>query len=376
MSLPPILTTTEQLAAFLGTLAGESALAVDLEADSMHHYRDQVCLLQISGRESTALVDPLAMGDLSPLAPVLGDPAVRKYFHAGDYDIRCLHRDFGLEVRGLFDTMIACQFLGEGKVGLADVLHKYYGVTLDKRFQRADWSQRPLSDEMVRYAAEDTRHLHKLGEMLEQRLREAGRFGWVAEEFALLEGVRHSENEGPLYLRFKGAGQLAPQQLAILDGLLRFRDEEAARRDCPPFKVLGNSALQEIATNAPGSLRALVGLPGMPARLADRYGTRLLKVVKEALELSPEELPVYPRRERVARDPAAERRMVKLKKWRGDKAQELQIEPGILINNATLEEISRTNPGSVDELARGGCLKNWQLRVLGEEIAATLRPQR
>lgn len=371
MPQTPILTTSAELDALSGELARERAIAVDLEADSMHHYREQVCLVQISTPARTVLIDPLAVRDLSPLKAVLADPGVRKYFHAADYDIRCLYRDFAIEVRGLFDTMIACQFLGEEKVGLADILQKYFDVSLDKRFQRADWSKRPLSGEMIRYAAEDTRHLHRLGEWLEGRLAAKGRLDWVAEEFALLERVRHTENEGPLYLRFKGAGQLAPRQLAILDGLLGFRDEEARRRDCPPFKVLGNAALLEMARIAPSSLHALVGLEGMPARLVERYGSKLLKLIETAMALSEDQLPVYPRSERAVRDPEAERRLDLLKKWRTAKAQELGMDPGILINNAALEELSRRPPAALADLAASG-LKNWQKEQLGVEICAVL----
>ncbi|WP_305046831.1 ribonuclease D [Geoalkalibacter sp.] len=371
MPQTPILTTSAELGALSGELARETSIAVDLEADSMHHYREQVCLVQISTPARTVLIDPLAVRDLSPLKAVLADPGVRKYFHAADYDIRCLYRDFAIEVRGLFDTMIACQFLGEEKVGLADILQKYFDVSLDKRFQRADWSKRPLSGEMIRYAAEDTRHLHRLGEWLEGRLAAKGRLDWVAEEFALLEKVRHSENEGPLYLRFKGAGQLAPRQLAVLDALLGFRDEEARRRDCPPFKVLGNAALLEMARIAPSSLHALVGLEGMPARLVERYGSKLLKLIETAMALPEEQLPVYPRSERAVRDPDAERRLDLLKKWRTAKAQELGMDPGILINNAALEDLSRRPPAALADLAASG-LKNWQKEQLGVEICAVL----
>jgi ribonuclease D len=374
-SIPPILTTTAELTSFLADLANETALAVDLEADSMHHYQEKVCLLQVSGTQQSALIDPLAMTDLSPLAPVLSDPAVRKYFHAADYDIRCLHRDFGLEVRGLFDTMIASQFLGEEKVGLADMLQKYYGVTLDKKFQRADWTRRPLPEDMARYAAEDTRYLHALGEMLEKHLREAGRLDWVAEEFKLLEAVRHSEHEGPLFTRVKGASRLKPRQLAVLELLLEFRDEEARRRDRPLFKVLGNAVMLEVAREQPTSLRALTGLSGMPARLADRYGKRLVELVRQAQDLPQANLPVFPRKERPVRDPEVDQRMAKLKQWRSARAEELGIDPGVLINNATMEEIARLNPGSDEELAQAGTLKGWQQRELGPSICDALREE-
>ena len=369
----PILTDSAAVARFAEELAGEAVIAVDLEADSMHCYREKVCLLQFTTSVRTVLIDPLSGADLSVLKPVLANAAVRKLFHAADYDIRCLARDFGFEVRGLFDTMIACQFLGEEKVGLADVLGKYFGVELDKQFQRADWAQRPLSGEMIRYAAEDTRHLHRLVELLEARLEKKGRREWVAEEFALLERARFAEHEGPLYLRAKGASALDRRQLAVLEELLQWREAEAQRRDCAPFKVFGGKGLLEIARCAPVSLKGLVAIEGVFPRLVDRYGKKILAAVQAGLDLSTDKLPVYPRLPRTDKDPAADKRLAALKDWRKGKAEILEIDPGVLINNALLETLSRQVPRDPEQLASVPGLKNWQRRVLGEEILAVLK---
>ncbi len=365
MSKTPILTDIGAVRELASELQAETAIAVDLEADSMHCYREKVCLLQFSTTERTVLVDPLAVDDLSPLAAVLADPSVRKIFHAADYDIRCLHRDFGLEIRGLFDTMISCQFLGEERVGLADVLSKNYGVTLDKQYQRADWSLRPLTEGMICYAAEDTRHLHRLAELLEGRLGEKGRLSWVAEEFSLLEQVRHADGQGPMFLRIKGAGTLDRRQLAVLEELLQWRDAEAQRRDRPLFKVLGNKALLEVARHTPRTVRGLAALEGLPPRLADRYGRKLLQAIEKGMELPAAELPEYPRTERPLRDPEAERLMLELKQWRKEQAASLGMDPGIVINNALLEQISRQPPSSLDDLQSFSAMKAWQREVLG-----------
>ena len=369
----PILTDRAAVARFAAELARETIVAVDLEADSMHSYQEKVCLLQFTTPSQTLLIDPLAVGDLSPLAPVLADPAIRKLFHAADYDIRCLNRDFGFEVRGLFDTMIACQFLGEEKVGLADILGKYFGVTLDKQFQRADWSQRPLSGEMIRYAAEDTRHLHGLAELLEGRLREKGRLEWVAEEFALLEQVRFADNDGPLFLRAKGAGTLDRRQLAILEELLQWREAEAKRRDRPPFKVLGGAQLLEVARKAPKTLEELAAVEGLFAKLVERFGKKLLAAVTAGLAVPAERLPVYPRTPRQEKDPAVDKRMTTLKAWRKQRAEALEIDPGVLINNGLLESLARQVPQTPTQLEQVAGLKNWQRQVLGEEILNVLR---
>lgn len=368
----PILTTSAQVAALAAELGRETAIAVDLEADSMHCYQEKVCLLQFSTPGRTVLVDPLAGADLSPLRGVLADAGIRKIFHAADYDIRCLSRDFGIEIRGLFDTMISCQFLGEEKVGLADVLGKYFGVQLDKQFQRADWAQRPLSPGMIRYAAEDTRHLHGLVELLQAKLLEKGRLEWVAEEFELLEKVRHSEHSGPLFLRLKGAGTLDRRALAVAEALLQWRDGEARRRDCPPFKVLGTEPLLALASRQPQEASALVGIVGLPSRLAERYGRELLSAVAAGLALPEANLPRYPRSERTVRDPEVDARTTRLKEWRKAKAAELEIDAGVLINNALLEELARRQPRSAAELTAVPGLKRWQQRELGPGLLQAL----
>lgn len=372
MSLPPILTDDAAIVRLVRDLRSEPVIAVDLEADSLHSYQEKVCLLQISTPTRTVLVDPLAVKDLSPLAPVLADPAIGKIFHAADYDIRCLYRDFGMEVRGLFDTMIASQMLGEERVGLADVLAKNLDIHLDKRYQRADWSQRPLEEGMVRYAMEDTCHLHRLAAILEQRLRQMGRLSWAEEEFALLEQVRPSENSGPLFLRVKGAGLLDRRQLAALEELLQWRDGEACRRDRPPFKIIGNKILLGFAQRLPRNLQDAEGIEGFSARLAERYGRVLLGAVGKALDMPREQWPVYPRGERRERDPALEERLKKLKTVRADMAGQLAMDPGILVNNAQLEALARECPVNAAQLGELGILKNWQREALGDQLLGAL----
>lgn len=373
MSLPPILIDSESVARFAEELQQFPVIAVDLEADSMHCYQEKVCLLQFSTPERTVLIDPLAEVDLSPLKPVLADNRIRKIFHAADYDIRCLARDFDIEINGLFDTMISCQFLGEEKVGLADALNKYFGVELDKQYQRADWSERPLSEGMIRYAAADTAHLHKLVDNLERQLREKDRLDWVMEEFTLLEKARFAQNDGAMFLRFKGAGRLNRRQLAVLEELLEWRDSEARRRDCPLYKVIGNKPLLAMSIDQPRGRKGLLGIEGISPRLVDRYGGAMLQAITRGGKLPEEELPIFPRGERRVKDPEADKRTTALKEWRKKIAAELEIDPGVLINNAALEELARRWPKSADDLNEIAILKNWQKKVLGEGILTALK---
>jgi ribonuclease D len=368
----PILTQVSELKELAAFLADQPVIAVDLEADSMHHYTEQVCLLQFTAAGRTLLVDPLALPDLEPLREIFTNPAQRKLFHAGDYDLRCLRRDFGLQIRGLFDSMIAAQFCGEAKIGLADLLGKYFDLQIDKKYQRADWTLRPLPAEMIAYAAGDTRDLQRLVAVLEQKLVELGRISWLEEECAQLEEVAFNDNGGPRYLRFKGAGRLDRRQLGLLEVLLQWRDGQARKRDVPAFKVIGNKPLQGIATNSPQTLRALADVEGMFPRLIDRIGKQLLDCVEQAMAVPEEELPVYPRGERRQRDPEADGRFEQLKKWRQGKAAALQLDPGVLINNSLLEAIARNHPRRVEEFASIDGLRHWQRAELGEEMLQLL----
>ena len=174
--------TLPQLEGAARILGQAKIIGVDLEADSMHHYFEKVCLLQIATESASYVMDPLALRDLSALHPVFSNPRIRKVFHGADYDIRSLYRDFRLEVENLFDTQLACKFLGLRESGLEVLLRSRFQVELNKKYQRADWSQRPLSLEMVEYAAMDGRYLIPLARMLEKELEEKSRLSWVEEE--------------------------------------------------------------------------------------------------------------------------------------------------------------------------------------------------
>ncbi len=358
----------------MGRCGGEPLLACDLEADSLHHYQEKVCLIQLSTPRESVLIDPLVFSDLSPLSVVMTDPAVRKIFHGADYDIRSLHRDFAIEVNNLFDTMIACQFLGEKEVGLAAVLKKRFGVELDKRYQKADWSRRPLAAGMIDYAVEDTRLLGELYRQLAEELRAKGRLSWVEEECDLLSRVRTvSRSAEPYFLRFKGASGMEPRKLAVLEELLRFRDEKARQRDVPPFKVIGNESIRELAEKLPRKAGDLASIAGITPKLAERYGQGILDAVARGVSWPAETLPAFPRSKRPVRDRAQEERLKRLKVWREARSRELGIDGGILANNALLETLAemklRENAG---EEALGP-MKRWQREEFGVELIGLLR---
>ena len=367
-----ILTTDAKVAELAEELASEVAIAVDLEADSLHNYQEKICLIQISTTQRTVLIDTLSATNLSPLRPIFANPAIRKIFHAADYDLRSLKRDFDLNVHGLFDTMICAQLLGEERIGLADLLNKYFNVELDKKYQKADWSQRPLPAEMIRYAAADTNYLHRLMDLFIERLKTLGRMSWVAEECALLEEVRFADNNGPLCVRFKGAGTLSRRELGVLECLLQWREGEGARLDRPVYKILGNKTLFELAQRMPQEKNGLRGIEGLPPRLVERFAGPLLAAVARGKKIPEEELPIFPRQPRKLRDPAREDRFKVLKKWREKEAARYALDPGVLINNFALDALAQANPQSAAELDRFSGLKTWQKAELGEGLLGAL----
>lgn len=368
---PEIVVSSEALADLVRRLRDETVLAFDLEADSLHHYQEKVCLIQVSSVSETVLIDPLALSDLSPLAAIMADPAIRKVFHGADYDIRSLHREYGIEVNNLFDTMIACQFLGCREVGLAAVLKERFGLELDKRYQKADWSRRPLPQEMIEYAVKDTCLLIELSRQLEEELTKKGRLSWVMEEFELLSRVRAvSHQNEPLFLRFKGAAAMEPRALAALEELLRFRDETARRRDLPAFKVMSSETIRELAEKRPLKPGELKEIPTLTPKLVNRYGSIIIDAVARAMEVPEDELPHYPVTRRKRPNRRSEEMLKELKSWREARARELKVDGWIVANNNLLEELAEKNPSDIKGLEEIAAIKRWQRQEFGAELTA------
>jgi len=348
-------------------------IGVDLEADSMFHYQEKVCLVQVASNDQTFLIDPLAIKDLSPLVPVFADPDVRKIFHGADYDIRSLYRDFGIEIRSLFDTQIAARFLGFRKTSLASLLENLSGLVIEKKYQKKDWSQRPLPPEMCAYAAQDACHLMELSKVFEERLRARDLLFCVEEECEVLSKVRPAPmEETPFFLRFKGAGNLDSRSLAVLEALLQFRDELARKQDRPPFKILGNIPLMEMAQKKPVSVRELKSVPRLNARQIKSLASPLLQRISQALSLPEEALPSYPHKPRSAYDPKVARRITALREWRLQRSKRLRIDSALTLTNAQIRSLADAPPHNPGDLQRMGGLRNWQKQLFGNEVCSLL----
>ena len=369
MTVPPyrFFDRGPQVAAFFAAVRAEPVLALDLEADSLHHYPEKICLVQISTPTETAILDPLAAPEvLDNLEPVLADPAVRKIVHGGDYDVRLLKRERGVTVRNLFDTMIAAQLTGRERFGLAALLEEHFGVVLDKRHQRADWSRRPLGPELLAYAAGDTAHLHALCGRLAAELAGLGRLEWAGEEFGLLEQLEPGAPKKPWCLDLKGTGRLAPRQLARLQELLVMREQLARAWDRPPFMVLGNQTLIDWAQAPPASRRELLQTRGAGRGVLERVADRVLEALERGAAVPEEECPRPEPARRTVLSAAEAGRLARLREAREAAARRLALAPGLLVNGATLEKFAR------DGSSAAASLKNWQAEALGAPFRQAL----
>ena len=358
---------------FLEEISGVKELALDTEGASFHRFLDRIYLLQVSTREKSAIIDPLPIGAPAGLGHLLQSKDVEVVFHDADYDLRLLHQDYGWHVTNIFDTRIAAQLLGIKSFGLAALLEQYFGVKLDKKHQRADWSMRPLTPDMLDYAAQDTRFLLQLKDQMKAELKRRGRLEWATEEFARLEGTRWQAEESMQgFLRLKGARDLTRRELAVLREVANWRDTVAAQLDRATFRVMGNEVLFELARLNPRSVSELAGIKGMPKGMIERAGADIVAAVRRGMESPEAELPKFPRGLRWNKDRDFDNRVAKLKSVRDSAATRLELDPGVLCSRERLESIARSEAKTVEDLAAVPDLRRWQIREMGEGFVAAL----
>ena len=368
-----IIESSRQLAQFVSQIENEKAIGVDVEADSMYHFKEKVCLIQMATANVNVVIDPLVIKDLSALKPIFKRSDIQKIFHGADYDVRSLYRDFKFNINNLFDTELASRFLGFPESGLEAVLKKKFAVTLDKKFQRKDWSRRPLPREMIAYAAEDARYLMPLAQDLTTELKDKGRFSWVHEECEILSKVRPNTNgTDPLFFNFKGAGKLDPRSLAILEALLQNRREIARKKDRPLFRIIGSHSLLDLAESKPTDKKQLEKSGALSPKQIDMYGRQLLAVINSATETPKKDLPEYPRRKAPRVPAAAAERVKSLRWWRDSQAQKLAMEPSLILTKSLISTLAVQKPLTVSDLPRIKEIKKWQIREFGKEILEVL----
>ena len=329
-------------------LTSQTRIAVDTESNSLHAYRERVCLIQFSTQKTDYVVDPLVLQDLSSLGPIFSNPDIEKIFHAAEYDLICLKRDYDFTCANLFDTMHAARILGYAQVGLDSLLAEKFGIKMDKRHQKADWGARPLTPVQIDYARFDTHYLFQLRDVLETELREKARWEIAQEDFALACQVgvmkERNNNNGASWKRFASRKDLTPRELTVVNELCLCRERIAERLDRPIFKVIGDDMLLDIARKAPEKDVDLAGI-GLSSKQIKLWGPEILVATRRGLEA-----PLV-KREPSKRPPdAVLRRMEKLKNWRKKRARELSVESDVILPKLYLGVLSETPPHSLGEL--------------------------
>jgi ribonuclease D len=374
---PPVwIRSAAQAETLARELSGLPAVALDTEADSLHHYPERLCLIQLADPEGRVFfLDPLALFDLEVLRPLFADPATLKVLHSGDNDVVHLKRRFGLAFGGLWDTMLAARFLGVRELGLERLLQKYLDVQPVRSQQKTDWARRPLTPAQELYAAEDVRHLIALRERLLVEVRALGREAWLQEECDALAALpvpeRGGEEDG--YRRIRGASRLSPRGLAVLRAVYLQREAWARAEHRPPFKVLSPETLLAVAERQPTERAALAGLPGLHPRLLERYGDGLLEAVARGLA---DPLPVSARGRgpsRPAVTPAARQRSERLRRWRAEAAEATGLDPGVLLPQRLIDTLALAPPPDLEALRAVPGLRRWRVEAFGPAILAALR---
>lgn len=376
MTLPIVVQTAKDLNEMLARLRGEPRLAVDTEADSLYSYYEKVCLIQISIPSYDYVLDTLALRAIEPLGELFADPRIELVFHAAEYDILLLKRDFGFEFQNIFDTMLAARILGWKQVGLRHILAQHFGVTLDKRFQRANWGKRPLTREQLEYARDDTHYLLALYALQHAELQARGLLEEARAAFARLSQVTWSEREfdPQRYATLPGARELAPSQLGALRELYQLRETLARQADRPPFKILGNATLLRLARTQPRTLSELRAVPGIGEWFVRRHGHEALRAIARGIAYPQLRLP-KPRARGTPwlPDAAARARLAQLKQWRRARAERRGVTPDVILSNEALLALARANPQTPEELSQLPALTAWAIQEYGEELLALLK---
>jgi ribonuclease D len=349
-------------------------VALDTEADSLHHYFEKVCLIQLSVPGLDVIVDPLAEGiNLSPLLEILSRKPL--IIQGADYDLRMMGRDFNFKASSMFDTMLAAQLLGYEKISYAGLVERHCGIELSKHGQKADWSKRPLPEKLIEYAACDTHYLFQVAETLEAELAEAGRLHWLEESCTRLlayvaEGGKSPDPEKQW--RIKGWHKLRPGRgWAFLRELWNWRDEESRRLDFPAYKVMRNEALVEIATWAQNGFKPEEA-PHMPKNIIGRRRRELEAALARVRAMSPADWPKPLESTRKHAPPVNEAMLTRLKKVRDKFAEELKIDAGNLLSGSCLAAISQADPTTLEQLQSAANLANWQVDVLGRDLLSAI----
>lgn len=355
-------------------LKQETRIAVDLEGDSMHHFRERVALIQVSTLHEDYIIDPLCCTSLDSFLDVMQDPEIMKVMHGSDYDIVSLKRDFGIQIANLFDTLIAASFLGRERLGLAGLISETFGVELDKVYQKHDWSKRPLLPEHINYARADTHFLLALYDILIIDLKQSGWLDAVLEESQMLTSKEWNGRlyDGADFLRTKNAYRLNNEQKQVLRSLWTWRDQLAERSDNPPFKIMHDSVLFELCEQLPKSTEELGQVIRPGTKLWRNRAHELLEVILGGLE-DDRPLPAlqYNKGDGPPSNFSFDSIQGALKLWRTEYIE--RGVPGVrLLNNSQMRSVARHEPQDIEAFNQMEDIRNWQKIRYADELVAVV----
>lgn len=369
LSDPILVADQTQFLKTVSVLSQEPIISVDTESNSLFAYRERVCLIQFSIPGADYLVDPFDIEDLSQLGEIFSNPEIEKIFHAAEYDLLCLKRDYDFKFANLFDTMVAARILGRKKVGLGNLLKEEFRIELQKRFQKADWGKRPLPKDMQSYARFDTHYLIRLRDKYRDELIKAVRWPIAEEDFSRLSFVNGTP-PGPVdtnIWRIHRSRDLSPEQAAVLQELVNYRDKKAESTNSPPFKVIGDKILLTIAENNPRSLQELNNLNSVPSKLIHRHGKGLISAVKRG-ENSPKISP--PPRQKI--NNGFPDRLEILRDWRKKQAIKMGVESDIVLPRDLMLKIASETSMDKDKLNSILNSAPWRLKKYGNQIQSVM----
>lgn len=368
---PPLsmIASAPDLNALTERLAQEPLIAVDTESNSLFAYRERVCLIQLSTRSDDYIIDPLAIDDLAPLGALFAAPHIEKVLHAAENDIMVLRRDFDFRFVNIFDTAAAARIIGRKAVGLASMLEEFFGVVLDKRYQRANWAARPIPAEQLDYARMDTHYLPTLRDILYQQLVQGDHLAEALETFETLTTVQQSlaQFDPNGFWHNNHARDLSRRQMAILRELYLLRDQLAQARDVPPFKVLNDEALAQLARHAPQTLNDLYAVQGVGSALIARSGSALLAAIAAGLRA-----PLPSRPEQTRQDANTLARYNALREWRKERAIARGVESDVIVPKEALWAMAENPPRSLADLERVPSLGAWRRAQYGAALLEVL----
>lgn len=370
MSNYQLIKTSQQLNQLMVKLRQEACIAVDTESDSLYSYFEKVCLLQVSTETENFIIDPLLV-DITPIGEIFASPNHEKIFHAAEFDILSLNRDYGFEFDNLFDTMIAAKILGWEKIGLGNILEKLFSVKSNKQFQQYNWGKRPIDIQALNYAYGDTAYLHQLRALQIERLTKNKRLKEARAAFRRLKLLKSTAKHfsPSQFWRIKNAKFLEPDAQALLQALFVFRDNYARHVDMPPFKIMSDATLVSLSENPPQNLADLKRSKGINRRLLKLHAQKILKVLQA--RHAPPQLPKRNGHTQSMHG-ADWSRYEHLRSWRNGLAKNRGVEPDVILPNGTLKAIARANPHNIEQLKQKKLLGVWQFETYAHAIIQNL----